>query len=76
MGNGLALLGITTVIGEFFLLYFAKEKKNIAEKKYDYVTKRRNAVPQLPVPIVTSYNFPMIDETSTNGGPTCPTTPE
>lgn len=45
VGNGLALLGITTVIGEFFLLYFAKEKKNIAEKKYDYVGKRRNALP-------------------------------
>jgi len=37
--------GITTVIGEFFLLYFAKEKKNVAQKKYDYVIhKRRNAL--------------------------------
>jgi len=37
--------GITTVIGEFFLLYFAKEKKNVAKKKYDYVIhKRRNAL--------------------------------
>ena len=46
VGNGLALLGVTTVIGEFFLLYFAKERKNVTEKKYDYVTKtgRRNAL--------------------------------
>ena len=64
VGNGLALLGMTTIIGEitlfvrnhlasniniicpfsigeFFLLHFAKEKKNVAEKKYDYVSKRR-----------------------------------
>ena len=42
VGNGLALLGITTVIGEFFLLYFAKERKNVSEKKYDYIQVRIN----------------------------------
>ncbi len=49
VGNGLALLGVTTVVCEFFLLYFAKEKKNVAEKKYDYIgsgkgEQRRNAL--------------------------------
>ncbi len=32
------------MIGEFFLLYFAKERKNVSEKKYDYIQKRRNAL--------------------------------
>lgn len=44
VGNGLALLGMTTFVGEFFLLYFAKEKKNVVAKKYDYISKRRNAI--------------------------------
>eukprot|EP00095_Tigriopus_kingsejongensis_P001653 snap_masked-scaffold801_size95070-processed-gene-0.12 protein:Tk01653 transcript:snap_masked-scaffold801_size95070-processed-gene-0.12-mRNA-1 annotation:"hypothetical protein DAPPUDRAFT_206200" len=48
VGNGLALLGITTFVGEFFLLYFAKEKKNVVARKYDYISKRRNAI-KLPV---------------------------
>ncbi len=37
VGNGLALLGMTTIIGEFFLTYFAKDKEEVAKKKYDYV---------------------------------------
>jgi len=37
VGNGLALLGITTVLCEFVLMYFIKEKNSVAKKKYDYV---------------------------------------
>jgi len=37
VGNGLALLGITTVLCEFVLMYFIKESKSVAMKKYDYV---------------------------------------
>lgn len=37
VGNGLALLGITTVLCEFVLMYFIKEKNSVAQKKYDYV---------------------------------------
>jgi hypothetical protein len=43
VGNGLALLGMTTLIGEFFLTYFAKDKKDIAKKKYDYVVAVKSA---------------------------------
>jgi len=37
VGNGLALLGITTVLCEFVLMYFIKDKHTVAKKKYDYV---------------------------------------
>ena len=42
VGNGLALLGITTFVGEFLLLYMVKEKDVVATKKYDYLVSGVN----------------------------------
>ncbi|XP_059086038.1 P2X purinoceptor 4-like isoform X2 [Tigriopus californicus] len=37
IGSGLALLGVTTIICDFLLLY-VKERRVVKQKKYDYVT--------------------------------------